>query len=918
MRVLARAVYRGPHLYSRTPMIRIQLDLGPLEQRPTDTLPEFVEALVETLPELRQHGCSYREPGGFLRRLTDGTWMGHVVEHVALALQTAAGATGAVRGKTRSVKTKPGVYNVMYAYDQEEPGLIAGRLSLELVDDLLPPDLRGLRGLDRVHAPVLDPAEPLDVQAAVAAVRRSLGRTRLGPTTRSLVREAERRGIPVMRLDEQSLVQLGWGSRRKLLRASITGETSQIAVESAGNKQLTRTLLAGAGVPVPQGEVVRTVRGAVEAAARLGWPVVVKPLDGNHGRGVTLDIVTEDGVRDAFARAAEHGRRIIVEQQLTGRDHRILVVNGRVVAVAERVPAHVVGDGASTVGQLIETVNRDPRRGVGHEQVMTRISVDEHVIGLLRRAGLTLESVPARGVTVFLRDTANLSTGGTAVDRTDDIHPDNAAIARRAVLTLGLDVAGVDFLATDITRSVRETGGGIVEVNAAPGFRMHLEPSVGQARDVARPVIDMLFPRGSRSRIPIVAITGTNGKSTTARMVGRVLRQAGMTVGLTSTSGVYVNDERVLKADASGPKSARMVLRDPTVDAAVLEVARGGLLREGLAFDVCDVGMVLNVQADHLGLGGIDTLEELARVKSVVTASTARRGTSVLNADDPLTIRMARHARGRLCWFSLRGGDDMPGFLRRHVAEGGRAVVLEPGERGGRLVVHDRGERVEVVDAAAIPLTMGGLAGFNTQNALAALAAGVSLGVSPAVAAEGLAALHSTFEENPGRLNIHDIAHGSGRVRVIMDYAHNPAGLTALKAYLDQVRGDHDRLIGLVSIPGDRRDADIREMGEIAAGVFDRLVFRERPDGRGRRPGEVVRLLTEGALAAGFPEARLLTVLSEGAAVEAALRLAEPGDLVVLLPTELDPVWKQVTAFQPQPAAPDPAARSEAGEALHA
>jgi cyanophycin synthetase len=914
MRVLARAVYRGPHLYSRIPMIRIQLDLGALEQWPSDRLPDFNEKLLALLPGLAGHGCSYREPGGFLRRLHDGTWIGHIVEHVALQLQTMAGAPVS-RGKTRSVRGQPGVYNVLYAYQEEDPALLAGRFALELVNSLLPPELRGLRGLDRVHEPVLKPGAAFELEPALEALRRSLSRARLGPTTRSLTEEAQRRGIPVMRLDEQSLVQLGWGARRKLIRASITGETSQIAVESAGNKQLTRTLLAGAGVPVPKGVVVRSPDEAAVEAKRIGWPVVVKPLDGNHGRGVTLDIMDETALRAAFELAAKHGRRIIVEQQLSGRDHRILVVGGKVVAVAERVPAHVCGDGVSTIAQLIEVVNRDPRRGAGHEQVMTRIVVDDHVRATVARAGLTLESVPGKGVEVFLRDTANLSTGGTAVDRTDDIHPDNAAIARRAVMTLGLDVGGVDFLAPDITRSVRETGGGIVEVNAAPGFRMHLEPSIGRSRDVAGPVIDMLYPRGSRSRIPIVAITGTNGKSTTGRMVARILRQAGMTVGLTSTAGVYVNDERVLVADASGPKSARMVLRDPTVDAAVLEVARGGVLREGLGFDACDVGMVLNVQADHLGMAGINTIEELADVKSVVVESTARRGVSVLNADDPLTIRMARHARGRLCWFTLRGGDDMPGFLRRHIAEGGRAVALEPGPRAGRIMVHRDGERAEVIAAADIPATMGGLALFNVQNALAAVAAGAGLDIRPEVMADALRGLGSSYEENPGRMNIHDIATAGSRLRVLMDYAHNPAGLTALKAYLEQVRGDYDRIIGMVSIPGDRRDEDIREMGEIAAGVFDLMVFREGPDLRGRRPGELVSLLRGGALDAGLDPSASHEALSEAGAVDCALKLARGGDLVVLLPTEVDNVWRQVTSFRPVIAALSHS--GEAQESVH-
>lgn len=480
MRVLETAVYRGPHFYSTRPMVRIRLDLGALEDWPTNRLPpHFVDRLLLALPGLDTHGCSYHAPGGFVRRLREGTWLGHVVEHVALELQALTGAA-TTRGKTRSVKGQPGVYDVMYVYESEALGRAAGRLALVLVNSLLPPHLQGVEGLERVSPPLPGGMEaPLDLNAAMAELRRVVRRETLGPTTRSLVMEARRRGIPVQRLDEHSLIQFGYGARRKLIRASITGDTSQIAVQTAGDKDLTKRLLSEVGVPVPRGAVVRTVDQALEHAERIKGPVVIKPLDGNHGRGVNLDLRTPEQVRWGFEQAARHGRRVLVEEQFVGRDHRILVVGGKVVAVAERVPAHVVGDGGSTVKQLIDLVNRDPRRGDGHEQVMTRIVVDDHVREMLGRAKLDLDSVPAEGVVVQLRATANLSTGGTAIDRTDVIHPDNAAIARRAAMTVGLDVAGIDFVAPDIRRSVRETGGGIIEVNAAPGFRMHLEPSEG-------------------------------------------------------------------------------------------------------------------------------------------------------------------------------------------------------------------------------------------------------------------------------------------------------------------------------------------------------------------------------------------------------------------------------------------------------
>lgn len=895
LRVLEVATYRGPHLYSARPMMRLQLDLGPLEAWPTNRLPGFTDHLLVALPGLRAHGCSYKTPGGLVLRMREGTWLGHVIEHVALELQKLAGAE-ASRGKTRSVKTRPGVYNILYVYEGEGLGRAAGRAAVEMVHSLLPRDLQGVEGLEKIAPSIGDLVPPLfDLPDTLAALRIIAQRESLGPTTRSLVREARRRGIPVQRLDEKSLVQLGWGARRKLIRASITGQTSHIAVETAGDKALTKALLAGAGVPAPRGGVVRTLEDALVQAERIRGPVVIKPLDGNHGRGVSLNLVTPEQVRWGYEQALRHGRRVIVEEQYVGRDYRILVVGGKLVAVAERVPAQVIGDGRSTVAELIALVNKDPRRGVGHEQVMTRITVDDQVREMLARADLSLEAVPEAGSQVFLRANANLSTGGTAIDQTEVIHPDNAAIARRAALAVGLDVAGIDFIAPDIRRSVRETGGGIVEINAAPGFRMHLEPSEGQPRNVAKAVIADLFPPGVRSRIPVVAVTGTNGKSTVVRMIARIAREMGKTVGLTNTTGVYVNDERVLEADASGPKSARMLLRDPTVEVAVLETARGGLLREGLAFDRCDVGIVLNVSADHLGLRGVDTLEDLAAVKSIVTEAVSRRGISVLNADDPLTLRMARHAGGRIGYFTLRGGFDMSPILQKHVAQGGLLAALEPSVRGGALVLYDKGARWSLMYADELPSTLRGLARFNVANALAAAVAGHALGARPQTITTALGAFTSSHAENPGRFNVHD-AHG---FRVIVDYAHNPGAMRAMGDLVAQLRPKVGRVIGVVSIPGDRRDEDILEMGAIAAEIFDALVFRERPDGRGRPAGSVLSLLTDGAITAGFSPERIQRIFSEARAVKAALEMARPGDLVLIFPTAVEAVWKQVTAFQP-------------------
>ncbi|WP_309085335.1 cyanophycin synthetase [Chelativorans sp.] len=898
MHVREVAIYRGPHFYSELPMIRIQLDLGDLEHWPTNRLPGFAERLAALLPGLQSHGCSYGTEGGFIRRLEEGTWLGHVTEHVALELQTMMGSR-ATRGKTRSVRGKPGVYNVMYAYSDEPVALLAGRIALELVQHLLPAELRGIQGLDEIYE---TPETPFDLAERLEALKDLHRDVALGPTTASLVREAQRRDIPVWRVDDTSLVQLGQGKYQKRIRASCTGITSEIATEIACDKDLTKRLLQEAGIPVPRGSVVRSADEAVKAAEDLGYPVVVKPLEGNHGRGVTIGIETADEVRWAFDIAREHDRTILVEQQFSGSDHRILVIGGEVVAVAERLPAHVVGDGRRSIAELIEMVNLDPRRDEGHSAFLTRIEVDECVEHFLEKRGLTLASIPPEGRRVDLRPTANLSTGGTAIDRTDEIHPENALIARRAAQIVGLDVAGIDFLCPDIRRPVSETGGGIIEVNAGPGFRMHLQPSEGRSRNVARPMIDLLFPPGSRSRVPIFAITGTNGKSTTSRMLAHILKHAGLKVGLAMTTGIFIDGQRIAKGDCSGPRSARLILREPTIDAAVLEVARGGILREGLGFDRCDIGAVLNVSADHLGLRGLDTVEDLAQVKGVVVESVARNGWSILNADNQPSASLERVARGRICYFSMRGKNEWPAFLRRHIAEGGRAVTCEIEAGRYDIVIHEDCEKLFVMDAAEIPATFGGLADFNVENALAAIAMAYAQDVPLGVIRKALCSFATSFEELPGRLNRFD-GHG---FTTIVDYAHNPDGLAALGRFVRKLKRPLQRSIGMIGIPGDRRDVDIREMGRLAAGLFDTIVFKEDDERRGRAPGVIAGLLREGALEAGCPPERIHTILPENEAVLFCLQLARPGDLVILGADEYEAVWRQVVEFEGNSPVEDP------------
>lgn len=871
MKIQETRVYRGPNLYGYRPVIRLTVDLEELEEWPSDRIPGFVDRLLEAIPSLMEHTCSYGVRGGFVQRLRDGTWMGHILEHVSLELQCLAG-TPVTYGKARSTETH-GVYHVIYSYDEERVGLRAGKLAERLLRSLLPADLPS-----HDHSP-FDFHKEKDELTALAE------KLALGPSTRSLVDEARKRGIPSLRLNDQSLVQFGYGKFQKRIQATVTSETRHIAVEIAQDKELTNRLLSDSGLPVPKSILVRDEEGAIEAAGVVGYPCVVKPYNLSHGRGVGLNLPDEAAMLEAFRQAYEFTSYLLVETYLTGKDYRVLVVGDEVVAVAERVPGHVVGDGVHSIGQLVEIVNSDPRRGVGHEKLLTRIVIDHQAERLLHHAGKTLDSVLANGEIFYLRSTANLSTGGTSIDRTDIIHPENAEVAVRAAKVVGLDIAGIDFICPDITRPVRETGGGIVEVNAAPGFRMHTAPTEGKARNVAAPVLDMLFPPGTQSRVPILTVTGTNGKTTTARMVAHILKMSGRRVGLTTTDGIYIDGQRAMKGDMTGPWSSRMVLRDPTIEAAVLEVARGGVLREGLGYDRSDVGCVLNVGPDHLGLRGIHTVEDLAYVKRLVVEVVREDGVSVLNADDPLVVAMASHAEGQILYFTMHSHNEL---VREHVKKGGLAAVLEDGVKGQMLTLYRGEQHIPLVWSHLIPATMEGKAMFNVANALAAAAMAFAGGVSLDHIRQGLRTFDNTFYQAPGRCNVFD----QHPFKVIVDYGHNPPALRAMADLVGRLR--KRKSIGVMSAPGDRRDQDIRELGEIASGMFDLLILKEDDWLRGRESGEVITLLQEGAKAG---RAEILVIPAEIEAVNHALGLADAGDLVVIFADEVTAVWKQVIYY---------------------
>ncbi|MGZ4639613.1 MAG: cyanophycin synthetase [Actinomycetes bacterium] len=888
--VLETRVYRGPNIWSYEPAIHLVVDLGSLEDHPSNTIPGFVDGLVEALPNIVRHTCSRGHRGGFLERLKEGTWLGHVAEHTALQLQQEAGHD-IRRGKTRGTGTR-GQYNVIYGYVDERVGLAAGRLAVRLVNHLVRAD------------PGFDLAAELERFLLMAE------RTAFGPSTQAILDEAASRDIPWLRLNEHSLVQLGQGVHQKRIRATMTSNTSALAVDIAGDKELTTRLLAAAGLPVPKSEAVRTADQAVRVAEHIGYPVVCKPLDGNHGRGVVLDIKNADQLREAFPIAEGQSRRgsVVVESFITGKDYRVLIIGGRMVALAERVPAHVIGDGSRTVRELVDDTNADPRRGVGHEKVLTRIKVDDAAVALVAEQGFGMDDVPPVGTMVKLTLTGNMSTGGISIDRTFEAHSDNVEIAEEAARVVGLDVAGIDFISPDIAEPVRETGGSICEVNAAPGFRMHTHPTVGDQQYVAKPVVDSLFPPGAPSRIPIVAVTGTNGKTTTARMISHVFKGMGRKVGMTSTDGIVIDERLVIRADASGPKSARMVLQNPRVDFAVFEVARGGILREGLGYERNDVAVVVNVAPDHLGMRGIDTLEQLAEVKQVIVEAVPRDGFAVLNADDPLVRPMRRRCSGEVVWFSMaEAGSETAEMIDAHCRRGGRAVVLERSDLGEMIVIRHGRRSMQLAWTHLLPATFGGRAKMNVQNSLAAAAAAFAAGAHLHDIRQGLRTFTTSYYLSPGRLNEIDVAG----VTVIVDYCHNAAGMRMLGDFVEQLALSHNAVtdlakpsrIGMISTAGDRRDEDLRELGSVAAGHFDVLVVREDAALRGRERGAVADLVAEGARASMADGARckqVEIVLDEITAVHHCMARANPGDLVVLCVDKHGPVLAELETISSQ------------------
>ena len=871
MRILKIQTLRGPNYWSirRHKLVVMRLDLEELAEKPSNEIPGFYEGLVATLPSLEEHFCSPGVRGGFLSRVNKGTMMGHIIEHVALELQQLAGMYVGF-GRTRETAT-PGVYQVVIEYLDEQAGRYAARAAVRLCQSIIETGSYSRNDLEQ------DLKDLQDLARDAA----------LGPSTETLVKEAEARDIPWMPLGARAMIQLGYGVHQKRVQATLSDYSGILGVELACDKEGTKQILRDAGVPVPRGTVVHfldELEGAIEDIG--GYPIVIKPLDGNHGRGITIDINSWNEAEQAYDIAKDVSRAVIVEHFYRGRDHRVLVINGKVVAVAERVPANVIGDGTSTVQELIDRTNLDPNRGEGHDNVLTKIVVDRTSMDLLQRQGYTLETVLNPGEICYLRATANLSTGGIAVDRTDDIHPENIWLAQRVAKIIGLDIAGIDVVTPDITQPLREVDGVIVEVNAAPGFRMHVCPSVGLPRNVAAPVMDMLFPNGKSGRIPIVSITGTNGKTTTTRLIAHIYRQTGQVVGYTTTDGIYVDDHVVEKGDTTGPQSAQVILKDPTVEVAVLETARGGILRSGLAFESCDVGVVLNISADHLGIGDIETIEQMAQLKSVVVEAVSPKGYAVLNADDPLVAGMAARVKGQVAYFSMNPANEL---VKNHTQSGGLAAVYE----NGYLSILKGDWTLRIEQAVHLPVTMDGRAPFMIANALAASLAAFAQGVPIEAIRAALLTFRASVNQTPGRMNLFNLGH----YHALVDYAHNAASYEALGGFVCNWPGER---IGVVGGPGDRRDEDFMELGKLAAKIFDRIIIKEDDDLRGRPSGQAAELISKG-ISQENPNCRYETILKETDAVNTALDQATSGGLVVILPETVSRAISLIEARNPLP-----------------
>ncbi|AEV70492.1 cyanophycin synthetase [Acetivibrio clariflavus] len=848
MQILDIQIFSGRNIYSHKPVIKVLADIGELYRYPTKDIEGFNEKILEYLPGLKKHYCSLGYEGGFLERLNEGTYIGHVAEHMIIEIQNMLGYD-VHYGKTR-VEKEPSVYYIVYEYINERCGIECARTIFEIINEILN-------------------NEEVDFSSKLERLRQIALEYDLGPSTKAIYVEAKKRGIPVTRIGNGSLIQLGYGKYSRLIQASLTDLPSCISVDIASNKDITKKILRDYMIPVPDGDITHSVEGAIFTAKNIGFPVVVKPLDGNQGKGVTVNVNTEEEVKAAFIEAKKYSNSVLVEEYINGNDYRLLVVGNKVSAASERRPPFVTGDGIHTIWELVEIENSNELRGVDHEKPLTKIKLDDLAKKVLHSQGCDENYIPKDNEVIFLRYNSNISTGGTARDCTEEVHPLNAELAVKAAKALGLDIAGIDVCCEDISKPLYEQKGAIIEVNASPGLRMHIYPSAGESRNVAEDIINMMFPEGKEHSIPIVSVTGTNGKTTTTRLIAHVLKVQGKRVGMTTTSGIYIDGQCLMKGDNTGSVSARLLLSNKTIDAAVLETARGGIIRKGLGYDLADVGVITNISEDHLGIDGVNTLEDLAFVKSLVIEAVKSDGYAVINADDKFADYFLKRARSEVILFSK---DKHNPLLNNHIEQGKMAVFIENDE----IIMINKGIKMHLIKVQDIPITFSGMLDCNIENCLAAVSALLGLNMPLEIIERGLKTFLPDTDLNAGRFNIFNM----GEFKVMLDYGHNPAGIQEVVKFIKKLEAK--RFVGVVGMPGDRQDSSISKAARICAGAFDRLYIKEDSDLRGRDAGEVAQIFYDAIIKCGVPKENVEIVYSEGKALEKAILDAQPGDFIVM------------------------------------
>lgn len=850
-------VFEGRNIYSHRKCIKMCVDLEGYRDIPTKDIDGFNENLLKSIPQLFEHRCGIDEDYGFQKRLREGTYLAHVCEHIIIAIQNILGIDAAY-GKSREIKGNK--YYIIYEYGYRNTGTEAGKIAVEFINSLIN-------------------KKPYNFTVAMESLRTILRAEELGPSTSAILEEVKKRKIPVMRISEGSMLQLGYGKYSKIVEATISHNTKAISVDIACDKLLTKEILYNQCLPVADGYIVRNSLELLFKADKIGYPIVIKPRCGNQGKGVFVNIKNEKEALSAYNILSKDYSDIIVEKNIVGRDYRVCIVDGKVVAVAERIPPYIVGDGVSSINELINVINQDNRRGEGHEKPLTKIKINDELNAYISKSGYNLSSILAEGEKILLRENANLSTGGKAIDCTDIISDENINICERAAKAVGLDVCGIDVCCSDISKPITKDGA-IIEINAAPGIRMHHYPSEGKSRNVAGAIVDMLF-KDTPKTIPVVSITGTNGKTTTTRLIGHVLTKAGYNVGMTTTGGIYINNKCIHKGDTTGYYSAKSVLMNKEVDAAVLETARGGIIRKGLAYDMADVGVITNITEDHLGLDHIDTMDDLAYVKALVGEAVKDEGYVVLNADDPVSVSIIKRIKSNIIMFSK---DKYNSVLRNNIKKGGYGVYTHEGV----IYVEKSDELTPLAKITDIKITIGGRLIYNIENAMASCAALIGLNISYSAIREGITSFYGDEEFNPGRFNMYKI---NGAL-VVLDYGHNIEGYKAVLKGAKNI--NHNRLVGIIGVPGDRTDSSVKELGKIAGENFDYIYIKEDKDRRGRKAGEIASILEKGVMGSGFDKKRIEVILDEAEALEKAIDTSRPGDLIIIFFEDLEPLVQLV------------------------